>query len=182
MSGLGAIASSLNATLLPLLNGNSSDIQTQSYAVFVPPTCSNSTVYYTGRPICIPQGAPTYYVAEESLLITLPNIGNVTAALAGATGIKGIGVSGVSAKLSAQQQTEMMQQALSAALQNATSQATALASGSQLELVNMTVLNGYLVYPVYNAAGVAAQASANQTFFAGRATVTKSIYIVFSMH
>lgn len=180
VSNLGTIAGSLNATLLPLLNGNASNMQTQSYSVFVPPRCSNSTLYYPAQSGCIPQGQPMYYVAEESLMVTLPNAGNATAAITGATSINGVGISGISAKLSAQQQSGMMQQALQLALSNATSQATALANGEQVEVVNMTVQNGYIIYPLSTVS--AAQAASNQSFFSGRATVTKSVYVIFAQH
>ena len=181
VSKLGLIASALNTTILPLLNGNVSGIQTQSYAVFAPPRCTNSGVYY-GQANCIPVNAPLYYVAQESLSITLPNVDNVTAALSGAAAISGVSISGISAKLSVRQQAGMMQQALSMALDNATSQAQAVADGAQVEVQNVTVQNGYIFFsPASSLSALISGAPSNQTFFPGMATVTKSVYVVFKV-
>ncbi len=179
VSRLSLAASALNTTLLPLLNGNVSDIQTQSYSVFVPPRCSNSSTYY-GQANCIQANAPIYYVAQESLSITLPNVNNVTAALSGASLVSGVSISGVSARLSAQQQAGMMQQALSMALDNATSQAQAVADGAQVEVQSITVQNGYIFFsPASSLSALTSSAPSSQTFFPGTATVAKSVYVVF---
>ncbi len=179
VSNLSAIAAALNTTLLPFLNGNASAIQTQSYNVYPASNCT--PIYYPIYPstttICPSQRR--FYSAIESLLITLPQASSASAAISGISRIGGVSISDASAKLSAQQQTSLSQQALTLAIQNATSQATALSSGAILHVQNITVQNGYIYYPY----GVfsAANAASNQTFFAGTATVTKNIYVVFSM-
>ncbi|MDE1873624.1 MAG: SIMPL domain-containing protein [Candidatus Micrarchaeota archaeon] len=181
VANLSVITGALNTTLLPFLNGNSSAIQTQSYNVYVPSRCVNATPYYYPQPNCIPQGAPVRYLATESLLVTFPSVGNVNEAIVQIANIHGVSIGSISSKLSAQQQTSLEQQALSLALSNATSQAGSLSGGAAIRVQNITVQNGYIFYPngVFSAAALA---KTNQTFFAGTATVTKSIYVVFSMH
>jgi uncharacterized protein YggE len=183
VANLSVVTGRLNSTLEPYLNGNSSLIQTQSYNVY--PT-NNCTRIYPGPvyPVVYPtttiycNSTRTFYVASESVTVTIPNIGSTDAAITGLSEIKGIYISEVSAKLSAQQQTNMSQRALTLALSNATAQAQALAGGKGVSIVNITVQNTYF-YPlgVFSAAAVAAS---NQTFFAGTASVTKNVYVVFS--
>ena len=180
VSNLSAIAGSLNTTLLPFLNGNASAIQTQSYNVYPASNCTPT--YYPSYPstttIC--PSPLRFYKASEYLLVTLPEASSTDSAVSALSAIGGISISGISAKLSAQQQSGMQQQALSLAIANATGQASALSDGRQVTVQNITVQNGYVYYPY----GVfsAASAASNQTFFAGRATVTKSIYVVFNVH
>lgn len=180
VANLSVITGIINATLMPFLNGNSSMIQTQSYDVYPTISCSNSTYYPYPYTTTICPSPRRFYLATEYLLVTIPNIGDVNAALVGLSGINGVSIDNVASKLSPQQQTSLSQQALSIALNNATSQAQVLlTSGQHLTIRNITVQNNYVYYPV---AGVfsAANAASNQTFFPGRATVTKSIYVVFS--
>ena len=180
VSNLSAMAGSLNTTLLPFLNGNASSIQTQSYNVYPASNCT--PVYYPYQSTTTICPSPRrFYIAAETVLVTLPGVSSVDSALSGVSRISGVGIASVSAKLSAQQQSSLQQQALALAISNATSQASAVAGGKQVSVQNITVQGGYVFYPNYGVFS-AASAASNQTFFAGRATVTKSIYVVFNVH
>jgi uncharacterized protein YggE len=181
VSNLSAIAGSLNTTLLPFLNGNASAIQTQSYNVYPASNCTPA--YYPAYPLTttICPSPFRFYKASEYLLVTLPEASSTDSAVSALSAIGGISISGISAKLSAQQQSGMQQQALSLAIANATGQASALSGGRQVTVQNITVQGGYVFYPNYGTFS-AASAASNQTFFVGRATVTKSIYVVFNVH
>ncbi len=181
IANLSVATGAMKAALLPFLNGNSSAIHTQSYSVYVPPRCVNSTSYYYPDQNCLPKGAPIYYVATESVSATLPDVNSTDQALVALSKVPGLNISGVSAKLSPQQQANMSQQALALALENATGQARTLANGAKIKVQNITVQSGYIFYPEALGASFAKGAALNQTFFAGRATVTKSIYVVFSV-
>jgi uncharacterized protein YggE len=185
VENLSSVAEMLNSTLMPLLGGNASLIRTLYYKVYTPPSCVNVTPYYYPKPYyCIQPLSPKIYVASEYLLVTLPNVSNVNQALMDISKITGIGISDVSSMLSSQKQMIMMQEALAFAMDNATSQAQAVAgSGVQLKTQNISITSGYLVYP-YLASGEGALASTalysgNQTFFPGTATITKNVNVVF---
>jgi uncharacterized protein YggE len=178
-SNLTAISTELNATLQPFLGGNASAIETQSYTLYPASNCTTlyPSLYPSTTTICPSQRR--FYIAAEAAVVTLPSVSSVDSALSGLSRIAGVSIEGVSAKLSAQQQASLQQDALSAAINNATSQAEALANGKAVAIQNITVQNSYIFYPRYGAFSASASA-ANQTFFTGKATVTKSIYVVFS--
>lgn len=187
VANLSTVTGMLNATLEPFINGNSSLIQTQSYNVYLVSSCNNSTYYPQPQPVIYPvtttycPSPRSFYVASEYIEVTIPDSGSTNAAIIGLSEISGVYINGVSSKLTSQQQANLSQQALTLALSNATSQAQALSSGGHLTVENITVQNNYIYYAggsVYSAAVPASK----QTFFPGRATVTKSIYVVFSMH
>jgi uncharacterized protein YggE len=183
VSNLSAITGKLNATLTPFIKGNSSMIQTLSYNVYPTTNCTNFPtpypVYPTTTIYCT--SPRKFYIASEYLLVTIPDASNADPALLGLSAINGVNVNNVAAQLSTQQQASLSQQALTLALSNATSQAQALAGSRQISVMNITVQNSNIYYPV-SGVFAAARASSNQTFFPGRATVTKSVYVVFSMH
>ena len=171
-----------NSTLMPFIGYNSSRIQTLSYSVYAPGPCYNYTYpYYYPVQYCRPVYSPVFFVATESIAVTLPNVSMASEALAGISGVPGASVSNVAAVLSQQQQTVLGQQALALAMSNATAQAEAVTGGAKLSIQNVTIQNGYLYYASYGAASSSAK-SYNQTFFSGTATVTKSIYVVFRVH
>ena len=184
LANLSSIAGMLNQTIIPLLNGNVSNIQTLYFNIYVPPQCPNSTSYY--RPYyCIPLGGQKFYVAAEDLLFNIPDSGNADSAIVKIAGFNGVSIGSVSAKLSTQQQMELSQQALAQALENATSQAQALAgSGTQISVVNITVNSGY-IYPIYGAGSVGVAVSPsppkNQSFFPGTIEVSRSITVIFGI-
>jgi uncharacterized protein YggE len=158
-------------------------IQTVSYNVYQTSSCANFTYYppiYPTTTIYCPSPR-RFFIASEYLLLTIPNVTDTNAALVGLSGISGVSIGNVAARLSQQQQANMSEEALSLALSNATGQAQALAGGRQLQVRNITVQSNYLFYAGASVAAAPAP-SYNQTFYPGRATVTKSIYVVFSMH
>ena len=181
VGNLSTITAKLNTTLAPFLNGNSSLIQTLSYNVYPANNCTITyyPIYPSTTTAC--PSPRKFYVATEYLQVTIPNVGNTNPALLGLSGINGVNINSVSAKLSAQQQANMSQRALALALSNATSQAQALVTGGRhLSIVNITVQNNYVLYAGGSVFSSSAPVS-NQTFFPGRGTVTKNIYVVFSM-
>jgi uncharacterized protein YggE len=172
----------MNSTVLPFLNGNTSKIQTTSYQIQQATNCTydSSMPYY-----CITHRLP-YYVASESFEITVPKIGNSSGVITGLSRISGLELDGVQAALSADQQSSLNQQALSAALANATSQAQLLAGeGTPIEVENITVQSSEVYYPygVFAGAAVAAPKATNSSamFFGGVSTTQKSIRVVFAI-
>ena len=188
VANLSSIAGTLNQTLMPLLNGNLSDMQTLNYNVYVPSQCptNNATPYYYYKPYyCIPPGGAKFYVAAETLLVTVPDSTNINGAISKIAQVAGVGVGSVSAKISDSQQAALGQQALTLALANATSQAKALAgSGVQVSVINITVNNGGYFYPVYATSGAASSGNATKnqsSFFVGTVDVTRSVSVVFGV-
>jgi uncharacterized protein YggE len=184
VANLSTIAGTLNQTVLPLLNGNLSNLQTLNYNVYVPGTCPNATQYYYYRPYyCIPPGGDKFYVAAETMLVNIPSTNNINGAISKIAQISGVGIGSISAKLSDSQQTALGQQALTLALANATTQAQALAgTGVQVSVINITV-NSQYYYPMYASGGVvSSNVSRNQSsFFPGTAQITRSVSVVFGV-
>ena len=184
VSNLSTVTGRVNATLRQYINGNTSLIETLSYNVYPSSNCTEYYYpqtyppYYTTTICSDPR---TFYTASEYLRVTIPNVGSTNAALVGLSGIKGVSINNVEASLSLAQQANLSQKALTLALSNATSQAQALSGGRQISVKNITVQNNYIYY-AGGSVFSAEKPAYNQTFFPGRATVTKNIYVVFSMH
>ena len=189
---LSVVASNLNDTLMPYLNGNASLIQTTYYSVYQPTNCtyppivkpvnaSGDVIVYPPT-YCVPTRLP-YFVATESITITVPNIANTSAVLDKMSGIGSLQLQNVEADLSKSQLTTLNQNALSSALSNATSQATLLASGSSVTVLNITVQNSYFYgYPAMSVTSAAGAArDSNSSFFSGTQSVQKSIYVVYGL-
>jgi len=179
-TNLSASVEEFNATIMPFLNGNVSKIQTQSYQVYQPTNCTYSNLSYQCKKL-------DYYVATESVLVTIPNIGNASEAAAQLLTIPNLQLQSVQAVLSDSQKTALNQQALSKALENATSQATALAGNERVVVENITVQSSYVYYPyalnaASGASGSVARAINSTAFYGGTASAQKSIYVVFSTH
>lgn len=184
VANLSSITGAINATIMPLAGYNGSRIQTTSYNVYAPGPCYNYTspYYYPGR-YCRPALSPIFFVATESVTITLPDVNRINDALTGLSQVQGVSINNVAAVLSQQQQTLLGQQALSLALSNATAQAEALTNGARLTVQNITINYGGIYYPFAYGGSVAnGKSSYNQTFFSGTATVTKSISAVFRVN
>ncbi len=180
-ANLSSSVAAMNSTILPFLNGNASEIQTTSYQIYQATNCtypSNLTFSY-----CITQKLP-YYVAYESFTVSVPNLKNASQVITGLSGIPGLQLQGVQAALSDGQQAMMGQEALSAALANATAQADILAGNGIVQVENITVQYSQIYYPrVYNLAGASASVAnkSSAVFFGGTATVQRSINVVFSL-
>lgn len=160
-SNLAATLNQLNATLFPYVDGNASYISTQSYSL--------QKVYNQSS-----------YIAAESILVTLPNIKNVSSLLGAIAGIPNVYVNNVNAQLSISQITALRSRALTAALSNATSQAQTLAGSAQLIAQNITISSSYLPGPFFSAA-VAKLPNGGPTFFNGRSSVVETITVVFAV-
>lgn len=154
----------LNFSVERYLGGNLSRIKTTSYQLY---KIHNSSAYEV----------------YENLQLLIPNIDNLSYALANVSGISNVYVNSVSPVLSDYQIGGMRSQALAAALQNATSQAEILAHNASITQHNITV-DSYTVMPlVYSAYGSAYQApspSQGLVYYTGRNEVSESITASFS--
>ncbi len=170
IANLSKTLNKVNATLLKYVNGNISLITTQYFNV--------NKAYNKST-----------YVAQENLLVIIPNATNVTGALIGLASIPNVYVFNINSKLSAQQTATLRTQALSLAISNATIQANAVSPTGKSMLLNVTI-NSYYFYPLpyYNGGpgGIAtpvAQVARNQTinslFYSGRSSVTESVTAQF---
>jgi uncharacterized protein YggE len=186
-ANLSASVGVMNRTILPFLNGNTSLIQTTSYQISPATNCTypagTSTAvipYY-----CITHKLP-YYVASESLEISVPNIRNSSAVITGLSKVPNIQLQGVQAAFSQGLQNTLNQKALSAALANATGQAQLLAGqGVSISVENITVQSGLMYYPeAYGTLSIASSpaVAANSTaFYGGKGTTQRSIHVVFGI-
>jgi uncharacterized protein YggE len=164
-----------NTTILPFLNGNVSEIQTQSYQVYQPLNCTYTNFTYQCKKL-------DYYAATESLLVTLPDVKSISSATAQMLAIPHLQLQSVQAVLSDSQKTALNQKALSLALANATAQATTLAGGKSITIVNISVQSGYLYYPMPLGvvSGSSGKAVNGTAFYGGITSEEKSVYVVFS--
>ena len=178
-ANLSVFVGEFNTTVLPFLNGNVSDIQTQSYQVYQPYNCTYVNVSY----YCVYRKL-NYYVATESILVTIPSIKNVSAAVTQMLAVPHLQLQSVQAVLSDNQKTALNQEALSKALANATAQATALAGSREVVVENISVQSGYVSYPyaLDASSGAVAKVANGTVFFGGTASAQKSVYVVFSTH
>lgn len=170
-ANLSSRLSLFNRTISPYLGGNMSLIKTQYYDV------SN---VYTNRT----NATPTYQV-QESIVVTLPELSKLNGLLANITVVKGLEVQGVNANLSDAQILALRQQALQAALANATSQATSLIGNAAIVNTTISVNSYYMTpYPLYAAAGSSnsggpAIIKSQNLYYNGTASVQESIQATF---
>lgn len=194
-SNLSQTTSAVAIALGPYVNNNQSLIQTQSYNIYkgrflvctnvtkgptinlpAPFSCSLEFANSSSLYCCYNQ---TAYVATQSVMVTIPNINNVSAAFTAISNIPNVYSQSLSQSLSEKQNAMLMNNSLSSALANATAQAQLLAGSRGTVVVqNITVYNSPVYYPAYfaNAAHAGAQPS---SFFAGRVGVTRSVNVVF---
>jgi uncharacterized protein YggE len=148
----------LNSTLMNYVNGNESNISTDSYIL--------TKVNVTHMP----------YLAVESLH-AIVNVQRISALLGALSNISNVYVSGEYTMLSASQSSSLRSDALSSAIANATSQAHAVVGQNVvLTPINITV-NTYRVYPIY---GSTAAQSSSLVFYPGTAEVTGTVSVIFS--
>lgn len=163
----------LNASVLKYINANLSNIRTTSFNIY-----NRSNFYNQNTSIKKP------YVAQESLSIKVPNIDNISNILGAISGVNGTSVTNVMENLSNAQISSLRANALSAAMQNATSQAAILSQNKTLIIRNITV-DYYHFYPFSlpsQAFMTSSDKAAQQTpsFFIGNDTITQSITVTFS--
>lgn len=159
---LSLVLESFNSTALKYIGGNRSLITTQSYTLYRPYNSTN-------------------YTAAESVAVTVPHIDSVAPLLGALSEVRNTYIGGVSVMLSPQQIGQLTNNALSIALQNATSQAQALAGGMQVTVRNITVAGPY-IFPVagYGAQGSAEVSAHNPIFYSGRQGITQRITVVYT--
>lgn len=152
-----------NFTMAKYLGNNSSGMSTQSYSL--------QRIYNSSK-----------YEASEIVSLSVPQIANVSPMLGALSLIQNVYVIQTSSSLSNQQSEQLMQSALSLAIQNATSQAQVAAGSNAISIKNVTVSKGY-VYPVYPAAysgGFNSASVQNPLFFNGREGVREQVTIEFA--
>ena len=149
----------LNNTLLKY--ANSSNISTTYYSLS---KITNSSMYEAIEGIQVKAGGAA--------------VGPILGAV---SSINGIAVTGASSRLSSKQSAELMAQALSAAMANATSQAEILAGTNSVTAENITSYSYIYPYPIFASAGLASVPAApnNPSFFAGTQAVTEQVTVVF---
>jgi uncharacterized protein YggE len=157
-SNLSLTLTQFNYSISPYIESNSSRITAQSYSVYK---------YNTSR-----------YVATESVSVSLPNVLNTSSILGSLSQINGVYIHGVNTQFSREQFNILSQQALSAAMVNATAQAAVLAPNKTLSVRNITISSSY-TYP-YSFLANTAGASKSPIFFSGIEAVTKTVTVVFS--
>lgn len=154
-----------NSTIAPFINGNLSKITTSNYNTY---KVFNSTIFQ----------------AQESLMVSLPNIANTTAAIGAVASIPNVYVSEAAPELSNAQIKGMRIQALQLALSNATSQADALIGPNDTIYATNISVNNYVVYPfayaTAQASGPGTSPAITPKFYGGTNQVTESVSVVFS--
>ncbi len=146
----------LNSTLFSYLSGNLSNIQTTSYQLY---KAHNSSLY----------------TATESFSVTIP-ISQAGPVLTSLASIPNVYITNVNVRLSKQQASSLMGQALSSAISNATSQAQQVAGqGARPMLVSVNVNGAY-----YNSPGIYTPSSANPQIYGGISSVTESVTVKYS--
>lgn len=154
----------LNFSVERYLGGNLSRIKTTSYQLY---RVHNSSAYEV----------------YENLQLLIPNVDNLSYALANVSGISNVYVSSVSPVLSDYQISNMRSQALAAALENATSQASILAHNASVTQHNITV-DSYTIMPLaYTAYGSSSPLPSPEqglVYYTGRNEVSESITATFS--
>ncbi len=153
----------INATLMKYLDGNVSNMQTESYSLM--------KVYNQ-----------TEYQVVETFSIKIPNIKNASAALYAVSGINKNNVDGINAELSANQITALRAEALSEALSNATAQALVVSGSAGVYARNITIQN-FRIYPLsYGGSkfqSTASPGTGGQQFFSSEEYVTEDVSVVF---
>ncbi|MDE1847051.1 MAG: SIMPL domain-containing protein [Candidatus Micrarchaeota archaeon] len=174
-ANLSTIVNSLNSTLSPFLNRNISLLQTQSFNLYKQqvPVCGSNSTGAKGPIMCV---NTTVFVATESIVVNLPNIRNVSAALIGISNVDGVSVQQATQSFSDQSFSQLMQQALTNAMENATDEAQVISGSSQLQILNITIQNYPLIY-----AGQGAAAQTGNIYFPGRSGITRTVYVKFAV-
>ncbi|HVA82942.1 MAG TPA: SIMPL domain-containing protein [Candidatus Aquilonibacter sp.] len=187
----------IGAALAPYINNNMSLIQTQSYNIYKgkvllctnitrgptvdlpPPFYCNSSLNYTSLYCCYNR---TAYIAAQSVVATIPNINNVSAAFTSVSNIPNVYSQSLSQKISDKQGSMLLNLSLEMALANATAQAQVLAgSANNVQVLNVSVSGGPIYYPTYFTNGAASASPSGSSFFAGRIGVTRSVNVVFKV-
>ncbi|MDE1868898.1 MAG: SIMPL domain-containing protein [Candidatus Micrarchaeota archaeon] len=153
--------SSFNTTVARFINNNWTLVSTQSYNIY--------KIYNMSG-----------YRATESIALTLPNISDSGAAIGALSSIQNVFVTNIQTSMPDWQITMLRTSALQYALQNATSQARALAGNSPISVANISI-NSYNVFPYSGYLANSAQSAAsNPAFYTGRSKVVEAITVNFN--
>lgn len=153
--------SSFNTTIAKFINNNWTLVSTQSYNIY--------KIYNISG-----------YRVSESIVITLPNINNSSVLVGALSAIPNVFVTNIQTSMPDWQVTLLRSSALQYALQNATSQARALAGGMSVSVQNISV-SSYNVYPYLGYSAANAQSAVNNpTFYNGRSKVVEAISVYFN--
>jgi uncharacterized protein YggE len=156
-ANLSAYASSLNSTLSKFIVMNGTSIKTTSYSLY--------RVYNS-----------TAYAASQGIEVMAP-LNATPSILSAISAVKGISISNIAIGLSSQQSASMRSIALSMAMQNATSQAQAVAGiYAPVRLTNLVINSGSIIYP----GAYAQKFTPNAEIFPGTASVTESVTATFA--
>jgi uncharacterized protein YggE len=161
-ANLSSTLTALNSTLTGYVNGNYSNITTESYTL----TRINASMPY---------------VATEYLQVTV-NANRISSLLGELSNMSNVYIDGEYTGISPAQANNLKSEALADAISNATSQARAIAGqNSELTPINITI-NTYSVYPIYaNGRGVSMpSASTNLAFYTGTYEVSGTVTVIFS--
>ncbi len=172
VQNLTSTMNAFNSTIGSYINNNFSLVTTTYFNVYPRVIYNYSNGFYTSN--------RSGYIATEGLTVKLLNVSNVGGAIGSLSGIPSIYVVYVQQRLSDAQLTGMRSTALSNALANATSQATALVGTNNLTVENISI-NNFYYYPYYanNMLGGGASTGTVQ-YYGGIEQVTESITVTFS--
>ncbi len=159
-ANLSASLAELNKTLLNYAI-NASSISTDTYNLYK--VFDNKT-------------SITRYIAVEALHVNVAGTENASVLLASAATIGNVYVTSLNSRLSDYQIESSRNEALSRAVQNATSQAKAVSPREELSVKNISI-SSYSIYPYVFGASMSASAP---TIYAGTKQVTESITVVFA--
>lgn len=169
---LGATAYALNSTLSNYTNGNTSAVTTTGYNTYaIPPQypITNSSRNYT------------LYEASETVNVKLADFGTLEPLLSHIARIGDVSVTYISAGVSGSKSAALQQEALTDALDNATSQAQVIIGNATVAYKNVT-LNSYYISPlVYSGVNGSPTESVPQhrLIFNGTVTVSRSVTVTF---
>ncbi len=164
-SNLTASLTAFNDSISKYLNYNSSYITTQNYRIYQP--------YVYNKTENVP------YTAAESLVITIPNVGNVSYVLSASSSVPNVYVNSVQAGFNSSQKQELLSESYASAMSNATAQAQAIAGTHKVYVINVTAEHNYFYpYPIIAAASFNETLS-NPLYYANLSSITTSVTAIF---
>lgn len=157
-----------NESVSKYINYNSSYITTQNYRVYQPYVRNNTT--------------NITYTAAEYLMVTIPNLENLSYVLGAFSMIPNVYVNSAQVEFSDSQKQALTAQAYAKAMSNATAQAQAIAGARDIYMINVTAQHGYLnPYPITTATITSyyKEAPSNPLYYANTSNLTASVNVVF---
>jgi uncharacterized protein YggE len=174
-ASLATTITAVNKTLYRYVGGNLSMISTNYYSL-QKNTCQNYYEVTTIYPPCNSTG----YSATESLIVTIPSIDNISLALTALANIPNVSIDSIKTLLDLSQISALRQEALQAALTNATVQAQSLAGNAALVARNISVSSSNFYPGVYFNTASASPAAKQVHIYGGTSSVVENIRVVFT--